>query len=167
VNTLTIEDIPGSTLDEKLAGVKTLFADIKKAKMEISKQLFSAASKALFEKFPKLEKFSWAQYTPHFNDGDTCSFSVHTDTLRSFVYDGESGYDGEETYIEIYNIGREFDMTLRKYVDVEVGEVEECLKAISNFLESFDEDYFEESFGDHVEVIVTRDNVETEEYDHD
>lgn len=30
----------------------------------------------MFEKHPKLEWVAWQQYTPFFNDGDVCTFSV-------------------------------------------------------------------------------------------
>jgi len=39
--------------------------------------IFEAAAKELFAKYPSLESFSWTQWTPYFNDGDTCYFSVH------------------------------------------------------------------------------------------
>jgi hypothetical protein len=35
------------------------------------------AFKELFDKHPRLESVTWVQYTPYFNDGDPCYFSVH------------------------------------------------------------------------------------------
>lgn len=35
------------------------------------------AFKDLFDKYPEIRSVVWTQYTPYFNDGDTCTFSVH------------------------------------------------------------------------------------------
>lgn len=42
----------------------------------------------IFEQNPKLESLSWTQYTPYFNDGDECTFSVNSDYFE-MVYDGQ------------------------------------------------------------------------------
>lgn len=41
---------------------------------------------------PNVVKVQWAQYTPHFNDGDTCRFGVQ----EPYFYDA----DGEEIYYD-------------------------------------------------------------------
>lgn len=45
-----------------------------KAKNE---SFFKEAINFLFEGLPALENISWNQYTPYFNDGDTCEFGVN------------------------------------------------------------------------------------------
>ena len=34
---------------------------------------------SIFEKSKVIESISWTQYTPYFNDGDSCEFRVNTD----------------------------------------------------------------------------------------
>lgn len=53
--------------------------DINKQLQEQAKTLFLESAKSVFENHPDLKSFSWTQYTPYFNDGDTCEFSAHTD----------------------------------------------------------------------------------------
>jgi len=35
----------------------------------------------LFEKYPDIESISWTQFSPYFNDGEECTFSVHNDFI--------------------------------------------------------------------------------------
>jgi hypothetical protein len=51
----------------------------------------------LFEQFPTLEFIRWNQYTPFFNDGDPCTFSVHGVHSWSFS-DNDEIVDEEEDY---------------------------------------------------------------------
>ncbi len=107
---------------------------------ESAKRYFAEASKHLFDTHPELVSFSWTQYTPYFNDGDTCTFGANE---VSEINEQES-YDLEENSI-----------------------LEPALKDCGNFVSSFDDDDLEAMFGDHVRVICTRDGVDTESYDHD
>ena len=71
-------------LENKVHSVQKKLDDINKEfearKKSVCETIFEDM-KALFaygaEKFPKLVKaFVWSQYTPYFNDGDACEFSV-------------------------------------------------------------------------------------------
>lgn len=127
-------------LIDQIKGEFAAFAEKKKILTDQLKSEFPAILKPLFEKYPSVEKVRWNQYTPYFNDGDTCEFSAHIDSLA--INDDEM-YDGSD---ENADAADDFSTAL--------GEIpEEMLKEI---------------FGDHVEVIVNRDGtVETEEYSHD
>jgi hypothetical protein len=50
-------------------------------------QLFQQEVEELFREHPDLESFTWSQYTPYFNDGDECVFSVNRESI---------GINGEE-----------------------------------------------------------------------
>jgi hypothetical protein len=63
---------------------------IEKIRTKTSKEnqkLFNQAVKLIFKTHPELESFSWSQYTPHWNDGDECTFSTHFD--YELVLNGE------------------------------------------------------------------------------
>jgi len=47
-------------------------SNLKKDALTLSKEVFNDWCKEIFEKHPKVESFGWNQYTPYFNDGDTC-----------------------------------------------------------------------------------------------
>jgi hypothetical protein len=118
---------------------------------EKSKAFFKDASKALFEKHPNLETFRWTQYTPYFNDGDPCLFSVHSD-YPEVAMAGENIEDQES-----------YEMPDRENEPQKYA----AYGDVTTLLNTFRVEDFEDMFGDHCQVTVTRDKVEVEEYSHD
>ena len=134
---------------------------------------------SIFDTFPTLEWFSWTQYTPYFNDWDTCEFSVHD--INGIMFDWMEDYKKPYEYNEGSYV-KEDTATHKKrdrlpltdedkkeneesfpWVDLETFKaVMEELKIISEIPEHT----MEELFGEW-EVIVTRGGIETNEYDHD
>lgn len=55
---------------------------LKKEFQENGKAVFSKYTQSLFAAVPELESITWDQYTPSFNDGDVCEFTI-----------GEVGYN--------------------------------------------------------------------------
>ncbi len=106
-----------------------------------AKAFFSDASKSLFEAHPELESFGWTQYTPYFNDGQPCVFSVHNDEPD---VNGEDGYDIDEDNALV-----------------------PAQKEVVKFLQTFTDDDMETMFGDHCRVLVTRTGIDVDEYSHD
>ena len=113
------------------------------AAVEAAKKSGQDASKEVFkeffEQFPEVDKIQWTQYTPYFNDGDACTFGVNK---PDFILD-----DG--------NVVSSWYGDGKKYVT-------DSLRALFGF-----ELLMESVFGDHVEVTVTRQGIEIDEYDHD
>lgn len=102
-------------------------------------------ARAMFDRHPEWESFSWQQYTPHFNDGDECVFSAHIDH-DSVKINGVGEWDGDD-YKE--------ESTKAKY------------KEVAAFLRQIDEPTYKEMFGDHCQVTVRRNGITVEEYSHD
>lgn len=132
----------------KLNQIKTRIAELRQQALDESKALFHSAVAEIFEKHPKLESFSWRQYTPYFNDGDECVFR------RCEEYD--IVYDGEEHEDCFW------------WKDEKPTEPLDCItKEVNDLLACIDEPVFKEMFGDHVSVKVSRNGVEVDEYCHD
>lgn len=112
---------------------------------EASKVIFHEQVIPLFQKFPKLVSFSWTQYTPYFNDGDPCYFRCNSD-------DPSVQYGDMEEREECYGLE---------------GEVDKAANAIREFLGSFSDEQYEMMFEDHAEIVVSREGVTVEEYEHD
>lgn len=134
-------------------------AELRKTKLELleeikksAKALFKEASATLFEEFPVIEEFRWTQYTPYFNDGDTCTFSSNHSYAR--VVFNDSTEEDEDDYD---NEGYDESTPLHKKAG----------KAVEKFLGNFDDDDMLSMFGDHVKVSVTKKGIEVEDYDHD
>lgn len=141
-------------LSEKIVKAKKELQD---EIQQAGKEEFFEEFKPIFEKFPTLRNFSWPQYRPYFNDGDTCYFSVHSDPYRIKVAFDTDEYGISESD-EDDGEGQDDTLDLRK----------EVRKYISEVLQKIDEDIFEDVFGDHAEITVHRDGtMDIDGYDHD
>jgi hypothetical protein len=130
------------------------FEQIQKTKREfeeavktVSKDDFVNLLDPLFKKYPTAKAVLWRQYTPYFNDGDPCRFSVHDAYLR-FDDTGEEEGDYEDGFESYFEDGakqaamKEFDQAL-----------------------AVDRDIMERVFGDPVTVTIDRaGGVEVDEY---
>lgn len=171
---------------EMLEQVKKRISEINKQKEELVSQLrtdFAPMLKPLFEKSNgKIESIGWIQYTPYFNDGDECEFSVHTEMDYGIRVNGECFDDSEFFKNSTYGLEKylekdgSYEEWINKYpedaLNPENKEEELFLYGLllefQEILSSIDEEFFKDLFGDHVEVTVFADGrVETEEYDHD
>ena len=48
------------------------------------KETFNDVIKDFFELVPSVKKVVWTQYTPYFNDGDTCTFGIYSPIFCNF-----------------------------------------------------------------------------------
>jgi hypothetical protein len=159
---------------EKLKTLREKNSELFKIKSEIidiSSDIFEDFYKHIFDKYPTLESFGWSQYTPYFNDGDTCIFSANTDYLNiNGEYVDESNWSQKTKVIDWGNWNKD----TRKYegrVEEDNDDYDPILSEASNeivdFLGQFDNDFYLSKFGDHAEITVTKDGVDISDYDHD
>lgn len=131
---------------------------------ELNKQLEATRGECVrlglqsfFNVYPEVTAVRWAQYTPYFNDGDSCTFSSgHGDPeLTVSVNGGDEDDDNnwEDTYV-----------SSRK---TELNKEELRSKALVDALSIYSDDEMETFFGDHARVVVTRRRINVESYDHD
>jgi hypothetical protein len=122
------------------------FASFLKAKEDLDKKIQAEGMiavkeflKEYFEKRPDVYGIKWTQYTPYFNDGEPCVFRLGGVSAFPTKEDFENGdrYD-----FESYN----------EEPETSLSQIEDILEVI---------------FGDHTEVSATRDEITTEEYEHD
>lgn len=147
------------TAIDQLKTLKAQIAEKRKAIEAQCKDVFHAESTKVFERHPKLESFSWRQYTPYFNDGEPCEFGVDNDYI-DIKFDGKEFEEvGEWT----------FKSDHRKYhtEEQDTAGLQEAYADIRVLLDTFDEEDYKFMFGDHAEVVATKDGVEVEEYEHD
>jgi len=143
-----------STFMEKYAAAQKDADAALEAALTAARLAFQEGVDEVFAKFPKLVSFSWHQYTPHFNDGDACIFSVYTDY-------GEMEWNDGEEIVQFERPGLYCDSS--NYTEDQLA----VSDAVHRFLELFSTDAYEDMFGDHVAVTVKRDGIEISEYDHD
>lgn len=188
--------ITSDSLKKKISKAQKQIEKLKDQLVDDSQSLFKVSCQEIFEKNPDFTSFSWTQYTPYWNDGDSCEFSAHTD----YVY-----IDDEEDESSFYNAEIDFkelkqkEKTIKKLLseieglkkqgkkedDWEIrhkqSRIEELnkldlentekrfnfLKDINDLLKNIDQDTLEIMFGDHAKVVVTKDGIDVEKYDHD
>ena len=156
---------------QELRESQNQISNLKKEVVEKSSTILEEFSKGIFLKYPKLESFGWSQYTPYFNDGETCVFQANIDYLSI------NGENAEESdwYSEnkVLSWGT-YDRVNRTYV----GRVEEpnqkynkelveACEEIRDFLSNFDNDFYLSKYGDHAEITITPLGVNVDECEHD
>ena len=144
--------------------------EFKQIKQEFSDKAINAVNeefKKIFDKYPDITCIKWAQYTPYFNDGDTCEFDVYDwyitngDPDRLTVWgDYDDWNDGVSEGVpeDIFAYGSYYDKEM-KYEDIWKLE-----KFAGTDIGS---EVFYGAFGDHCRVTVTKDGIAVEGYDHD
>ena len=150
-------------IDKMNADMKALHNTYKEKSQELMKKVFSE----FFQKNTDVHAIGWRQYTPYFNDGDACEFRSYacyawatntkdTNNIRYGNYDG----DEENVWVSDPDYGS-FNIELIP------PSVDESLFELRKFLGKIDDDIYLSIFGDHTNVIVTRDGFQTETYDHE
>jgi hypothetical protein len=107
----------------------------------------------------------WTQYTPFFNDGEPCEFSVgdfgfilndvdYSETLKAY------GYSSEEDLTRVYAD------ELSGVWNTEDGDLKDKMRALGKTGGPFEDAYYE-LFGDHARIVASRERFIIDEYEHD
>lgn len=145
---------------------------------------------------PGVEGVVWNQYTPYFNDGDACEFSIHeASVILSFgdeYHEDEYGREGTYDLDSLGPLGKNLTYKDRpndaqwgskvyqewrdayysddnRTFEVNGHDTQEIYRALEEFnagLSSF-ESVARTNFGDHAEVTATLGGFNVEGYDHD
>jgi hypothetical protein len=140
---------------EELATLSSEFRHQREAFANKAKEILQRAFAEYFDKHgAEVASLRWSQYTPYFNDGEACVFGVND--IRIVLADTPES-DDDDDWEEGESIPWRESERLLRHVDA---------LAIGSFLDENPE-IAEASYGDHVEVVVTKNGVEVEEYCHD
>lgn len=121
------------------------------------KEAFDQAFSKFFADNPKVDGIVWTQYTPYFNDGDTCTFGVH----EPYLFSASAAAENEES-VEDYM----HEHAISSYGNN--NPLEGAYKEFGTIWQQIPEAIFLAVFGDHVKVTLNRDGTsEVEEYEHD
>ncbi len=176
---------------EKIKDEISAFDQKRKALVAELQTEFPVMFKTIFEQAPKLKSFGWTQYTPYFNDGDTCEFGVHFD--YPYINGANEDYDESDISIKIFDYKKletEEDVRINDelaekikynwYKGKKIGEKGLCynerydeaaasaVDQIKQVMKSIPDDFFRDLFGDHALVTLNSDGtVVVEECEHD
>jgi len=124
-------------------------AKLRARKKEAALSALKEGAEAIFAAYPELVSFSWEQYTPYFNDGDECIFGV-------------------EYHYPDLDFGRK-KLREQDFFDdpVESSNRAAITCKVQDLLKLFEAEDYKEMFGDHCQVTVYLDRIETEIISHD
>lgn len=146
--------------------------DSKKKFQTEAQKLFKEITKEFFDLNPAVKAVTWTQYTPFFNDGEECVFSVgdpsftnaEGDDVENVMY-GE--YDGDNENVWVYD-GYMLKSDTSKNEAISRGiNIESCVGLIYAITSAEMTDVMRAMFDDHVRVIATKDGFFCDEFDHD
>lgn len=180
----------------------SVFDEIKALRKEQDELLKKVTANALrdefqglFETYPAMTMIVVRCYTPSFNDGDPCRFTVSFDsdsdvffTYNSYPEDlhkefedaveqdpelklDENGIDLAKSMVEARcHINLPFYRMERDYKDKledlkKLEAMQLCCKAVGKALNEIPDEVMETVFGDRVQIHITKNEVTTEEYD--
>jgi hypothetical protein len=146
---------------EKLKQIREMQAEVQKKIREIGQDGMREVFAEVFAQHPDLEAVRWRQYTPYFNDGEACTFSVNDAYIKFKGYPKDS----EDEDCGDYEDGFDYYSSYRSE-DYPVG-FGKAYEAVQEVFRIADDDIFLAIFGDHVAVTVSRAGIKVDEYDHD
>lgn len=112
---------------------------------------------------PGIYAARWNQYTPSFNDGEPCEFSVNEIAIRLSPLDDEEDERGdyEDGFIETYFMSRS------DFEELSDEHFEALKKAVSNWDKLNADEVARRNFGEHAEVTATLEGFSVDFYEHD
>lgn len=143
---------------ESLNSIKKTIDDAQATVKAQGQVALKEAFTELFAAYPVLKAVKWTQYTPYFNDGDTCEFGVHEfySQIDGVVSKYGKDADGGEGYVSSWDLEGEAKEKAAPMLD-----------AVRSLAKLIPKDVMLASFGDHVEVVATREGFQVDEYSHD
>lgn len=157
-------------------------ADQIKAKLvEDLKPKFKEIFEPIFAKWPELFAIKWNQYTPYFNDGETCYFGVNNLDFALKGFDGNeedtedaSDWSFDDIFCDFYLKDEDdYCVKFRTQATETFGSLDRYKEfkadqeAVQKEFRDLPEDVLQDLFGDHAEIIVTRKGLDVTEYEHD
>jgi hypothetical protein len=154
----------------KLSEVSGELNSLKKKFQATLQGMVKEAFTDFFNSNPEVHCIIWAQYSPYFNDGDECTFSVHEFEAYLKNEDGDYEYEHGDGGIPSAWMVKNYpdDDSVTVYTNhPRFNEIRHSWEAFKSELSSVDEDVFQAIFGNHVQIVATAEGFDIEEYDHD
>lgn len=152
-----------------IRNLKDKMAAVRDEMKRVGRVALQEAFDDFFAKVPEAEAIVWVQYTPYFNDGDTCEFSVHDMQLKLSAKAREEmlGIEDAEADHEDWldNRWESDESDLDDLEDPRGPEIANLFSELAG--DVVDEDLFLATFGDHVAVTVTRTGIRADDCEHD
>lgn len=143
---------------EKALALVEKYELTKEAFMAKLQKQFKFVVKEFFKSNKNIKAITWAQYTPHFNDGEPCEFGVGDMWVLS-----KKGY---KEWQENGGYPEDFDVNSFEDDDFSKEDLEE-VESFVGVLRKIPSEVYLGMFGDHVQIVVTKNEISVEDYEHD
>jgi len=150
-----------------------------------AQELFKETTKEFFDGNPGVNAIVWTQYSPFFNDGDECVFSVNDASFTNavgeqldYVHYGE--YDvskdeideiGDAWVAESWGLTTTSDWGKEILDKIKASgseiDIDSCISFSKMIQSRAMEDVMEAMFGNHVRIVATREGFDVQDFDHD
>lgn len=130
---------------QKFEALNDLYENSKKDLGKNAVQLLQTAF------IPGVKSLGFRAYTPYWNDGDRCYYSVHTYDISINGYDNDEELEDEEI----------------KEIGLSLKEIEQVKETFSDLLDKIPDEIIEATFGEGEITIFADGTHETSECDHD
>lgn len=151
---------------KRLKELQDQFAAAQKRMQKEGKSALEEAVKELFDEYPNLHAIRWEQYTPYFNDGESCVFGVGDARIKmkgqEETEDGgdyDDGFDDWSEWSEKYRAEQKEEPYPKGF--------KKAYLAVKEVFSAIPDEMMLAIFDDHVRVTATRDGFEVDEYSHD
>lgn len=149
--------------------LKRLISDFDEARKSFNaqaKKAFTSSMKDFFIENPEIKIIKWKQFSPYFNDGDECTFRVgmpiFSNAPNAEDLDGEEYVGDEDTDEPVWIHGED------AYGEQEAPPIQRLHAAMDDFETVQQSTAFEElaeaMFGNHVEIVITPEGINVEDY---
>jgi len=143
-----------------LQELATKFTEVKSKMMAEGQEALKTEFQKVFEAYPKITVIKWNQYTPYFNDGDTCEFGV-----GSFVISNALNAEEVSSYGE-YEGETEGEWAEELWGDT--AKEYPLIRDLENFCNTgIGKEILLMTFEDHSIVTATCEGFDIEEYEHE
>lgn len=141
------------------------YSEAKKQFTTAAQGAFKEYVKEFFDANPEIKVIKWTQYTPYFNDGDECVFSVH-----DVVFSNAADADNVSHWGDLKDDENKDEFAFQGTwgVPKELEHKKHIFDDINGTICSSDmNDIMRGMFGDHVVVTCTREGIAVDECEHD
>ena len=170
-----------AAFEAKQKELNKLRADLEaEARENLTTFMTATLEEQVFSQYPFVQGVYWRQYTPYFNDGDTCEFSVNDvelvvsrawfntakKTHKDDIYESESFEREGDPADDL--VGEDTSMLSVSCYSGGPAELQAAERLANKIVHDYGEDLLKQVFGDHREIVVLRDGTyEAKEYDHE
>lgn len=161
-----------SVSKDRLLALRAEMEEKQKEIQQRAREVFREEMQSLFASYPDLQSISWTQYTPYFNDGNECVFrcaGTYSVNINLYGPDPETGpliprsdYEAAEKTEFYFSPYGKNDPSPKSTDPWEKRAAWDATRTCNDLGDKM----MQEIFGDHVQVIVGRDKIVVEEYEH-